>query len=86
MAYIRIYTKKSGSVKTNPLNPPDQGDFQKSPWNWTDWIDYWAVDFNFESKREIVRVQNPDNGAWEDVWTGDCIFENEWQSFRRQMF
>jgi adenine specific DNA methylase Mod len=23
---------------------------------WTDWIDYWAVDFNFESKREIVRV------------------------------
>ena len=27
--------------------------------HWTDWIDYWAVDFNFESKREIVRVQNP---------------------------
>lgn len=25
--------------------------------NWTDWIDYWAVDFNFESKREIVRVR-----------------------------
>jgi len=24
---------------------------------WTDWIDYWAVDFDFESKREIVRVQ-----------------------------
>ena len=23
---------------------------------WTDWVDYWAVDFNFESKREIVRV------------------------------
>jgi DNA modification methylase len=23
---------------------------------WTDWIDYWAVDFDFESKREIVRV------------------------------
>jgi hypothetical protein len=23
---------------------------------WTDWIDYWAVDFNFESRREIVRV------------------------------
>jgi len=19
------------------------------------WIDYWAVDFNFESKREIIR-------------------------------
>ena len=26
--------------------------------HWTDWIDYWAVDFNFESKREIVRVKN----------------------------
>jgi len=24
---------------------------------WTDWIDYWAVDFNFENKREIVRVK-----------------------------
>ncbi len=26
--------------------------------NWTDWIDYWAVDFNFESKREIMRVKS----------------------------
>lgn len=50
--------------------------------NWTDWIDYWAVDFNFENKQEIIRVQNPDSGEWEEVWTGDYIFENEWQSFR----
>lgn len=50
--------------------------------NWTDWIDYWAVDFNFESKREIVRVKNEGTGEWEEVWTGDYIFENEWQSFR----
>ena len=60
---------------------------------WTDWIDYWAVDFNFESKREIIRVPvNPPNppltkggseaGGFEEVWTGDYIFENEWQSFR----
>jgi hypothetical protein len=61
---------------------------------WTDWIDYWAVDFNFESKREIVRVPiNPPaslppfdkggiEGGFEEVWTGDYIFENEWQSFR----
>jgi DNA modification methylase len=49
---------------------------------WTDWIDYWAVDFNFESKREIVRVKNEDSGEWEERWTGDFIFENEWQSFR----
>ncbi len=50
--------------------------------SWTDWIDYWAVDFNFESKREIIRVKNEDSGAWEERWTGDYIFENEWQSFR----
>jgi len=49
---------------------------------WTDWIDYWSVDFDFENKREIIRVQNPDSGEWEEVWTGEYIFENEWQSFR----
>jgi hypothetical protein len=61
---------------------------------WTDWIDYWAVDFNFESKREIIRVpvraREPSppaplpegEGRFEEVWTGDYIFENEWQSFR----
>jgi adenine-specific DNA-methyltransferase len=58
--------------------------------NWTDWIDYWSVDFDFESKREIIRVKNEDpstgsgqdSGEWEERWTGDYIFENEWQSFR----
>lgn len=49
--------------------------------NWTDWIDYWSVDFDFESKKEIVRVQQED-GSREAVWTRDYIFENEWQSFR----
>lgn len=24
---------------------------------WTDWIDYWSVDFDFESKRELIRVR-----------------------------
>jgi DNA modification methylase len=48
---------------------------------WTDWIDYWAVDFNFESKKEVIKVQNK-KGELEDVWTGDYIFENEWQDFR----
>lgn len=50
--------------------------------NWKDWIDYWAVDFNFENKREIIRVKNPEIDEWEEQWTGDYIFENEWQSFR----
>ena len=50
--------------------------------NWTDWIDYWSVDFDFESKREIIRVQHSETSEWEEQWTGDYIFENEWQSFR----
>jgi DNA modification methylase len=50
--------------------------------NWTDWIDYWSVDFNFENKREIIRVQNEETGESEEMWTGDYVFENEWQSFR----
>jgi len=50
--------------------------------SWTDWIDYWAVDFNFENKREIIQVKNEETGEWEEQWTGDYIFENEWQSFR----
>jgi hypothetical protein len=65
--------------------------------HWTDWIDYWAVDFNYESKREIIRVPlepttqdmlpGLESGqlplaSYEERWTGDYIFENEWQSFR----
>jgi DNA modification methylase len=62
---------------------------------WTDWIDYWAVDFDFESKKEVIRVPKGSptddakatsvssiSGEYEEVWTGDYVFENEWQSFR----
>ncbi|MFA6336883.1 MAG: site-specific DNA-methyltransferase [Candidatus Paceibacterota bacterium] len=49
---------------------------------WTDWIDYWAVDFDFESKKEIIRVVNEKSGEETEKWTGGYIFENEWQSFR----
>jgi adenine-specific DNA-methyltransferase len=49
---------------------------------WTDWIDYWSVDFDFESKREIIRVKDEASGEYEEKWTGDFVFENEWQSFR----
>ena len=49
---------------------------------WTDWIDYWSVDFDFENKREIIRVQDPATDEWAEEWTGEYIFENEWQSFR----
>lgn len=50
--------------------------------HWTDWIDYWSVDFDFENKREIIRIQDPESGENREEWTGDYIFENEWQSFR----
>jgi hypothetical protein len=23
---------------------------------WTEWVDYWAVDFDYESRKEIVKV------------------------------
>ncbi len=49
---------------------------------WTDWIDYWSVDFDFESKKEIVRVIDEKTGEEKEEWTGSYIFENEWQSFR----
>ncbi|MBU1246530.1 site-specific DNA-methyltransferase [Patescibacteria group bacterium] len=49
---------------------------------WTDWIDYWSVDFEFESKKEIVRVVDEKTGKEKEEWTGSYIFENEWQSFR----
>jgi DNA modification methylase len=49
---------------------------------WSDWVDYWAVDFDFESKREIILVKDPMTGETEEKWTGDYVFENEWQTFR----
>ncbi len=58
---------------------------------WTDWVDYWSVDFDFQSRKEIV-VVHKDSGSpstssgqissGEEIWTGGYIFENEWQSFR----
>jgi hypothetical protein len=49
--------------------------------NWYDWIDYWAIDFNYEDKKEIIKIKN-DKGEIEEKWSGNYLFENEWQSFR----
>ncbi len=49
--------------------------------NWHDWIDYWAIDFNYEDKKEIIKIKD-DKGETEEQWTGNYLFENEWQSFR----
>ncbi len=66
---IKIIKDKKGIVKREVLTK-----------NWTDWIDYWTVDFDYTSKKEIIRLGR--NGEAEEVWTGNYIFENEWQSFR----
>jgi hypothetical protein len=68
---VKISKDKHGIIRREALTK-----------KWTDWIDYWSVDFNFESKREIVRIRSEESGETEEVWTGDYVFENEWQSFR----
>ena len=49
---------------------------------WTDWVDYWSVDFDMENKKEIIRSVDPKTKEEKEEWTGGYIFENEWQSFR----
>jgi DNA modification methylase len=68
---VKLTKDKKGMIQREPLTQ-----------HWTDWIDYWSVDFDFESKREIIRVKDPASGEIREEWTGDFIFENEWQSFR----
>lgn len=50
--------------------------------NWHDWVDYWSIDFDFTNRKEIVRIKDEKTGEFSEKWTGDYIFENEWQSFR----
>jgi DNA modification methylase len=48
--------------------------------SWKDWIDYWAVDFNFGNKKETFKVKDKENNLI-DFETGDYVFQNTWQSF-----
>ena len=66
---VKISKDKSGVVTREVLTK-----------KWTDWIDYWAVDFDYESRKEIITIL--EDGEEREVWTGNYIFENEWQSFR----
>lgn len=71
---VKIVKAKDGTVTRDILTK-----------EWTDWIDYWAVDFDYASRPETMleTVTQPD-GSVKHVpqWTGRYIFENEWQSFR----
>ncbi|WHZ24236.1 MAG: Type III restriction-modification system methylation subunit [Nitrospira sp.] len=44
---IKISKDKQGVVSREVLTK-----------KWTDWVDYWAVDFNYESRKEIIKVQH----------------------------
>jgi len=84
---LKISKGKDGAIKRERLTQ-----------HWTDWVDYWAVDFDFMSRAEVIRV--PVNAGvdgvlpgfepaqqdmpleFEERRTGSYIFENEWQSFR----
>jgi adenine-specific DNA-methyltransferase len=71
---VKISKTKSGEITSEVLTK-----------KWTDWIDYWSVDFDYHSKQEIITVTAPDAiGRMVDrpQWTGGYVFENEWQSFR----
>lgn len=47
---------------------------------WSDWVDYWAVDYDFADRKEVIKVI--EDGVEKEVLTGDYIFDNEWQEFR----
>jgi DNA modification methylase len=49
--------------------------------SWVDWIDYWAIDFNFEDRQELKIIKD-DAGKIQQVATGRNIFDNQWQSFK----
>jgi adenine-specific DNA-methyltransferase len=66
---LKLVKDKTGIVTTEVLTKV-----------WTDWVDYWAVDFDYASTPELItEVTNGQEVRWT---TGNFIFENEWQSFR----
>lgn len=84
---IKVSKDKEGVIKREVLTN-----------HWTDWVDYWAVDFDYMHRKEIIKVPRDSgvgdsafgasakleakDGDFEERWTGGYIFENEWQSFR----
>jgi adenine-specific DNA-methyltransferase len=71
---VKVTKDKAGIVKREVLTK-----------QWTDWIDYWAVDFDYAARPETIVITLPDaTGRMVNrpQRTGGFIFENEWQSFR----
>jgi adenine-specific DNA-methyltransferase len=78
---VKVSKNKEGVVSRETLTK-----------HWTDWVDYWAVDFDYESRREIIKRPvalgldanegglRPAEGQeleYEEYWTGGYIFENK---------
>jgi len=66
---VRIAKDKKGTITREILTK-----------DWADWIDYWAVDFDYESQREVITEVV--DGEEKTSWTGRYVFENMWQDFR----
>ena len=54
---IKLHKDRQGKIEKQVLTK-----------EWSDWIDYWSVDFDYESLQ--------------DTKSGSNIFENQWQTFR----
>ena len=66
---IRLAKDKDGVIKRTQITK-----------KWEDWVDYWSIDFDYESRPEIFHIDGSD--GTQEVRTGRYIFENVWQSFR----
>ena len=67
---LKIYKDKAGIIKQEEIAT-----------NWTDWIDYWSIDFNYEDRPELIITEGED-GKLQQVETGRFVFDNNWQSFK----
>jgi adenine-specific DNA-methyltransferase len=67
---LKISKDKAGIIKQEEITT-----------NWTDWIDYWSIDFNYEDRPELIITEGED-GKLQQVETGRFVFDNNWQSFK----
>ena len=67
---LKITKDKAGIIKQEEIAT-----------NWTDWIDYWSIDFNYEDRPELIITEDED-GKLQQVETGRFVFDNNWQSFK----
>lgn len=67
---VRVTKDKEGNVAREQLTK-----------QWSDWIDYWSIDFDFGDRPEVVQMIDSE-GNPQERRTGGYIFENEWQAYR----